>query len=121
MIINEGSSHDMQVLTRMKTVVGLGVVLAGALTASMAAAETEDFGQYNLEYLTITDSSFERIGGPVANIYRGGRDESTFGPHVMISDSTFEEVGTNPRDGGDTSLRLWGAQDTVLTDNVFAG
>lgn len=56
-------------------------------------AETDDYGIYNAEYLTITDSAFDTIGGPIAAVYRGGRDESTFGPHVEVNGSRFVEVG----------------------------
>lgn len=56
-------------------------------------AESDDYGIYNSEYLTISDSSFVDISGPVASVYRGGRDESTFGPHVDVRDSVFKNIG----------------------------
>ena len=46
-----------------------------------------------VEYLIIRDNEFENVHGSVVSIYRGGRDESTFGPHAFISDSTFVSVG----------------------------
>ena len=55
--------------------------------------ETDDYGIYNTEYLTISESAFKNIGGPIASVYRGGRDESTFGPHVDVTESTFANVG----------------------------
>ena len=56
-------------------------------------SETDDYGIYNSEFLTISDSVFDTIGGPIVALYRGGRDESTFGPHADITDSTFNNVG----------------------------
>ena len=77
--------------------------------------ETDDYGIYNAEYLTITDSTFEDIGGSVANLYRGGRDESTFGPHADISGSTFRNVGR----GTEPLLVLHGIQKGSFTGNAI--
>lgn len=78
--------------------------------------ETDDFGIYNSEFLTITDSAFDTIGGPIASVYRGGRDESTFGPHVDISGSTFNNVGR-----GGTLMELHGIQKGSFTGNSVSG
>lgn len=80
-------------------------------------AETDDFGIYSVEYLTIDDGQFERIGGPVASVYRGGRDESTFGPHVWVTDSAFDGVGTR---GAAPAMVLHGVQNMAITGNAFA-
>jgi len=80
-----------------------------------AHAETDDRGTYNAAYVEIADAQFRRIGGPAVDLYRGGRDESTFGPVLTISGSRFERVG-----GADApSLRLHGVQRTFLHDNQF--
>lgn len=81
-----------------------------------ANAETEDYGQYGIEYTTITDSAFSNIGKSVANIYRGGRDESTFGPHFTLSSSSLSDVG-----GADApALVLHGVQITKIDQNSIA-
>jgi len=78
-------------------------------------AETDDYGIYNVEYLIISDSAFEDVRGSVAAIYRGGRDESTFGPHAFISDSTFVNIGA-----GDAPLAvLHGVQNMSLEGNTI--
>lgn len=78
-------------------------------------AETDDFGIYNVEYLIIKDSAFSNVRGSIASVYRGGRDESTFGPHAFISDSSFSNIG-----GADAPLaRLHGAQNIKLMDNTM--
>ncbi|MEP2234356.1 MAG: polysaccharide lyase 6 family protein [Alteripontixanthobacter sp.] len=89
-------------------------------TVVSAAAETEDFGQYNVEYLDITDSSFADIGGPIANIYRGGRDESTFGPFVTVSGNALANVGHAATNGTGASLKLHGVQTAKITRNALA-
>jgi poly(beta-D-mannuronate) lyase len=40
--------------------------------------EADDYGIYNSEFLKIENSQFNNIGGLIASVYRGGRDESTF-------------------------------------------
>lgn len=80
-----------------------------------AASETDDRGTYNAERVTIEDSRFSRIGGPAVDLYRGGTDESTFGPELRVVRSQFDRVG-----GADVpSLRLHGVQRAELVDNGF--
>ena len=79
-------------------------------------AETDDYGIYSAEYLVIEDSRFENIGGPVAAVYRGGRDESTFGPHVWVRGSSFDGVGLR----GGPLMELHGVQDLKITGNEIA-
>ena len=81
--------------------------------------ETDDYGIYASEYLTITDSEFSNIGGTIADVYRGGTDESTFGPHVTVTNSSFNNVGGNKRNKSRGSFRLHGAQVTLLEGNRF--
>jgi poly(beta-D-mannuronate) lyase len=80
-----------------------------------AVAETDDRGTYNTEAVEIEDSSFHRVVGPAVDLYRGGTDESTFGPKIRIGGSTFERVGR----GSDASVRLRGVQRAELTGNRF--
>jgi poly(beta-D-mannuronate) lyase len=81
--------------------------------------ELDDNGIYAAEYLTISDSSFTNIGGTIADVYRGGTDESTFGPHVTVTNSTMENIGANKRNKTGGSFRLHGAQVTLLDGNTF--
>lgn len=81
--------------------------------------EVDDFGRYNAEYITITDSQFTNIQGPLATLYRGGRDESTFGPHFDMRGSTFDNVGNGSRNAKGVSLWLHGVQDTDMVSNRF--
>lgn len=81
-----------------------------------AAAETDDLGTYNAERIEIVDSRFAGIGGPLVDLYRGGTDESTFGPALRLHGNQLERVGV----ADDTGLRLHGVQQAILTDNTFA-
>ncbi|WP_108810546.1 chondroitinase-B domain-containing protein [Sphingorhabdus sp. Alg231-15] len=84
-----------------------------------AAAETEDYGQYNAEYVDISDSNFQDIGGEIFNIYRGGRDESTFGPHFSLTGSNFMNVGRSKNNISGASMVLHGVQEAAISDNNF--
>lgn len=81
--------------------------------------ESEDLGIYNGEYVSIVDSTFVDIEGTVADIYRGGTDESTFGPHFELRGSTLQSVGHGKRNKSAASIALHGVQATSIHDNVF--
>lgn len=87
--------------------------VSGAVVS--AAAERDDRGSYNADHVEITGSHFQRIGGPVLDLYRGGNDESTFGPEAMIRASTFDHVGS----AAVPSLRLHGVQQAQIDGNRF--
>ncbi|QSB45852.1 alginate lyase [Tsuneonella flava] len=89
-------------------------------TVVSAASEFDDDGKYNLEYLEIANSSFAKVQGNIADVYRGGRDESTFGPSVKIAGNVLSEVGRGRADGEAWSLRLHGVQTARIERNSFA-
>ncbi|MEE7548429.1 hypothetical protein HF319_16595, partial [Xanthomonas sp. Kuri4-1] len=68
--------------------------ISGSVLA--AAAETDDHGTYNAEQVRISHSRFRRIDGPAVDLYRGGTDESTFGPRLEVAHSQFERVAPGP-------------------------
>lgn len=83
------------------------------------AEELEDLGMYNVEHVMITGSTFKQIEGPAVNIYRGGTDESTFGPIVRITDATFTDVGRGSRNKTNASLKFHGVQDLKITNSQW--
>jgi poly(beta-D-mannuronate) lyase len=87
--------------------------VSGAVVS--AAAETDDRGTYNVEEVVIEDAAFRRVGGPVVDLYRGGTDESTFGPKLTITGSTFERAGSNQV----PAVLMRGAQVAELRANRF--
>ncbi len=82
-----------------------------------ATSENDDYGRYNVESLRIEKSRFTDIGGPIAAIYRGGTDESTFGPRLVLRDSTLTRVGLGPKQREPAALALHGAQQTEISGN----
>ncbi len=75
--------------------------------------ETDDYGMYNVETLKVSGSKFSDIQGPALNVYRGGRDESTFGPFVWVKDSEF----VNAASSGGPSVLLHGVQVLKIEGN----
>ena len=81
--------------------------------------ETDDYGIYNAEYLTIEDSSFLNVNKTLVDYYRGGTDESTFGPHFNLSNSKLSDIGGGKRNKSKSSIHLHGVQVTNMSGNVF--
>ena len=82
--------------------------------------EQDDLGIYNAEYVTITNSIFENIEGAVSKVYRGGTDESTFGPHFRFINNTLTNVGAGKRNKSKSSIFLLGVQQSLLESNQFS-
>lgn len=88
------------------------------ITGSILAMdkEIEDLGIYNVENVLIENSTFKDVQGSIANIYRGGTDESTFGPIVKISRSEFINSGKGKRNKSKASLKFHGVQKLLVSD-----
>ena len=80
-------------------------------------SEVEDLGVYNAEYVNLKDNIIENIKGAVVKLYRGGSDESTFGPHLLMSNNQLNNVGLGKRNKRQASLYLHGVQVTNITNN----
>ncbi len=81
--------------------------------------ETDDRGIYNVEYLTINNNQFNDIDGALVKLYRGGTDESTFGPHISFNNNDVNNVGKGKRNKTQASLFLHGVQVTDINKNHF--
>lgn len=79
--------------------------------------EFEDYGVYNAEYISIEDSRFTNIEGILIDIYRGGTDESTFGPHFIMKGSKLDNIGFGARNKQKAMMRLHGVQVTDINSN----
>jgi poly(beta-D-mannuronate) lyase len=82
--------------------------------------ETEDLGIYNGENINIRNSQFTDIQGTVANIYRGGTDESTFGPIIVVEGNEFTNVGRGSRNKSSASLKFHGVQKLHISDSIWS-
>ena len=87
------------------------------VSGAVIAARTRNEGDaaYGVERVDIVGSRFQDVGR-VVDLFRGGRDESTFGPRFTMADSTIERSG---RPSG-ISMRLSGVLFTTITGNRFS-
>ena len=81
--------------------------------------ERDDHGIYNGEYVRISESSFTDVQGALVDLYRGGTDESTFGPHFLLSNSQLRNVGLGSKNRSGAAVHLHGVQVTTIEGNQF--
>ncbi|WP_040280835.1 chondroitinase-B domain-containing protein [Psychroserpens damuponensis] len=79
--------------------------------------ETNDKGDYNTEYLTINNCSFNNVKANVIDYYRGGYDESTIGGNLLVANSTFTNCGANEKNK--RLLNHNGIVNVNITNNTF--
>jgi len=72
--------------------------------------ETDDIGIYNAENVLIDNCEFSDVGGTALHLYRGGKDESTFGPILDLTNSSFVNVGHDKRNKQESAITLHGVQ-----------
>ena len=87
-------------------------------TALSMSWEKEDRGKYSAEYVILRDNVFQNVMGEALNLYRGGNDESTFGPFLTVENCVFDYV--NNKEQGSV-LRLIGVQNASITNSIFQG
>lgn len=81
------------------------------------AAEKDDKGRYNAERVVVSNCLFRNVNNTAIDVYRGGTDESTAGPHVIIDHCVFDNV-CNQELG--SVIRLPGVQWAEVKNTLFA-
>ena len=91
------------------------------ISGSIAAldTETDDVGAYNVEYFIMKNNAFTDLQGAALRLYRGGKDESTFGPFLEVEHNVFDHVGYGSKNKYDAALSLYGVQEIDIKNNVF--
>ena len=82
--------------------------------------EYEDLGIYIAEHVIVKNSKFEDIEGAVLNVYRGGTDESTFGPIVEVANNEFGNAGLGKRNKSGASMKFHGVQKLEISNNTIS-
>ncbi|MBC9033706.1 poly(beta-D-mannuronate) lyase [Sphingomonas sp. JC676] len=82
--------------------------ISGAVIAGHA--ETGKEGYYGAERVTIDAAAFAGVG-TIVDLFRGGTDESTYGPQFVMTGASIANSGP---------LLLSGVQETRITGNRFA-
>tara|TARA_R110000868_G_scaffold220257_4_gene471451 strand:- start:23014 stop:25347 length:2334 start_codon:yes stop_codon:yes gene_type:complete len=81
--------------------------------------ETDDTGVYNAEYVIMKNNVFKDVQGAALRLYRGGTDESTFGPFLELEHNVFDNVGHGKRNKYNASISLYGVQENAIKNNIF--
>ena len=81
--------------------------------------ETDDLGAYNVEYMIMKNNTVTDLQGAVLRLYRGGRDESTFGPFLEMEHNIFDHVGYGKKNKYKTAVSLYGVQVNEINNNIF--
>ena len=79
--------------------------------------ETNDKGDYNVEFLVIDHCQFERVESNVIDYYRGGYDESTIGGNLLLTNSSFVNCGKKEKNG--ILLNTRGIVNVDISNNTF--
>jgi len=91
------------------------------ISGSIAALdrETDDIGAYNVEYFIMKNNAISELQGAALRLYRGGKDESTFGPFLEIEHNVFDQVGFGSKNKYDAAISLYGVQEIDIKNNIF--
>lgn len=82
--------------------------------------EQDDLGIYNAEYLTIRNNRIDNVKGALVNLYRGGKDESTFGPHLFFDNNEVVNSSQGKRNKSSATIKLHGVQVADIKNNSFS-
>ena len=113
---NLNVNHSFNVVKVYKNTFADSIILANSTFENISGhilnldKEIDDIGIYNVEDVEILGCSFKNIGGSALKLYRGGRDESTFGPILTLKESEFDNVGFDKRNKNESSIHLHGVQ-----------
>lgn len=91
--------------------------ISGHITA--LDKETDDIGAYNVEYFIMKNNTVSDLQGAALRLYRGGKDESTFGPFLEIDHNVFDVVGFGKKNKYKCAISLYGVQETDIKNNIF--
>ena len=81
--------------------------------------ETDDKGIYNAEYVILKNNTFTDVQGAILDLYRGGTDESTFGPFLEMEHNVLDNIGNGKRNKTNSSIKIYGAQVVDMKNNIF--
>ncbi|KAA5825166.1 DUF4957 domain-containing protein [Algibacter amylolyticus] len=91
--------------------------ISGHITA--LDKETDDIGAYNVEYFIMKNNTVTDLQGAALRLYRGGKDESTFGPFLEVDHNVFNNVGHGKKNKYEAAMSLYGVQVNAIENNIF--
>lgn len=126
-IIDLDKNHSFDFLKSYKHTFADSIIIKNSKFTNVTGAimtldmETEDLGIYNAENIKIFHSTFTDVQHEIANIYRGGTDESTFGPIVTIQNVQIANSGNGKRNKSGSVLRFHGVQKLNVDQVTLTG
>lgn len=82
------------------------------------AAEDDDLGEYNAEFVSITNSKFDAVQNNILDYYRGGYDESTIGGNLVFKNNTVTNSGKSEETG--ILIKTRGIVNVAISNTSFA-
>jgi poly(beta-D-mannuronate) lyase len=82
--------------------------------------ETDDIGAYNVEYLIMRNNTISDLQGAALRLYRGGKDESTFGPFLEFDHNVLDHVGYGKKNKYQRAMSLYGVQVNDIENNIVS-
>ncbi len=92
-------------------------IIKNSLTGILLNTEIDAKGDYNAEFVNITNTIFDNIDASVLNYYRGGYDESTIGGNLVLKNNTFTNSGSADESG--ILIQNHGIVNVDFSDNTF--
>lgn len=92
-------------------------IIKDCLTGILLNTEIDAKGDYNAEFVFITNSKFDNVKASVLNYYRGGYDESTIGGSLVLKNNTFTNSGEDDESG--ILIQNHGIVNVDFSDNTF--
>ncbi|CAN5738784.1 hypothetical protein BH11BAC3_BH11BAC3_15410 [soil metagenome] len=92
-------------------------VIKNCLNGIELNKETDAGGDYNAEFVYITDNSFDNVASSVLDYYRGGYDESTIGGNLVLKNNFFTNCGSADTSG--ILIQNLGIINVDFSNNTF--
>lgn len=92
-------------------------IIKDCLSGIHLNTETDAKGDYNAEFVYVTNSTFDNIPSTVLNYYRGGYDESTIGGNLVLKNNTFTNCGAADKSG--LLIQNFGIVQVDFSGNTF--
>jgi poly(beta-D-mannuronate) lyase len=82
------------------------------------ATENDDLGEYNAEFVIITNSKFDGVQNSILDYYRGGYDESTIGGNLVFKNNTVTNSGKSEETG--ILIKTKGIVNVAISNTNFS-
>lgn len=105
-----------------KSIVADSIIVSGntfsgnAVNLVVMNEEKDNKGYYNAENILIAENTIKNHKGALINLYRGGNDESTMGPSLILKNNVLNHCQTS---GEDPFVHLYGTQHSLIENNQF--